>query len=114
MAGNAVTVRQVTCAQYGKKNIINLQLLIPWIKALATFVHICSVSCFVWLHPEVCEKDGYHMTWAVKLVQQICKVFSTTPEKFCFIQQLENMFSEVTREFFEFSVAGEVGQLSGV
>ncbi|KAM9710350.1 F-box only protein 47-like [Menidia menidia] len=53
----------------------------------------------------VCEKDGYHMSWAVNLVQQICKVFSTAPERFCFIQQLENMFSEVTREFFEFSVA---------
>ncbi|XP_054471869.1 F-box only protein 47-like [Anoplopoma fimbria] len=54
----------------------------------------------------VCEKDGYHMTWAVKMVQQICKVFSTAPERFCFIQQLENMFSEVTREFFEYSVTG--------
>ncbi|XP_030613689.1 F-box only protein 47 [Archocentrus centrarchus] len=54
----------------------------------------------------VCEKDGYHMSWAVKLVQQICKVFSTAPERFYFIQQLENTFSEVTREFFEFSVAG--------
>uniref|UniRef100_M3ZMM3 F-box protein 47 n=1 Tax=Xiphophorus maculatus TaxID=8083 RepID=M3ZMM3_XIPMA len=29
----------------------------------------------------VCEKDGYHMSWAVKLVQQICKVFSTAPER---------------------------------
>ncbi|XP_012775770.3 F-box only protein 47 isoform X1 [Maylandia zebra] len=54
----------------------------------------------------VCEKDGYHMSWAVKLVQEICKVFNTPPEKFYFIQQLENTFSEVTREFFEFSVAG--------
>eukprot|EP00064_Thunnus_orientalis_P004292 superscaffoldBa00000387_g4303 len=54
----------------------------------------------------VCEKDGYHMSWAVKLVQQICKVFGTAPEKFCFIQHLENMFSEVTREIFEFSVTG--------
>uniref|UniRef100_UPI0037E74BAA F-box only protein 47-like n=1 Tax=Semicossyphus pulcher TaxID=241346 RepID=UPI0037E74BAA len=54
----------------------------------------------------VCEKDGHHMSWVVKLVQQICKIFSTVPEKFCFIQQLENMFSEVTREFFEFSLAG--------
>lgn len=62
----------------------------------------------------MCEKDGYHMSWAVKLVQQICKVFSTAPEKFGFIQQLESTFSEVTREIFEFSVAGEVGQLSGV
>ncbi|XP_069009713.1 F-box only protein 47-like [Embiotoca jacksoni] len=54
----------------------------------------------------VCEKDGYHMSWAVKLVQQICKVFSTAPEKFCFIQELENMFSGVTRELYEFSIAG--------
>lgn len=48
------------------------------------------------------------MSWAVKLVQEICEVFNTPPEKFYFIQQLENTFSEVTREFFEFSVAGEV------
>ncbi|XP_022597057.1 F-box only protein 47 [Seriola lalandi dorsalis] len=54
----------------------------------------------------VCEKDGYHMKWAVKLVQQICKVYSTAPERFCFIREVENMFSEITREFFEFSVAG--------
>ncbi|KAM3608180.1 uncharacterized protein V6R79_020531 [Siganus canaliculatus] len=54
----------------------------------------------------VCEKDGYHMSWAVKLVQQICKVFGTAPEKFLFIQQLENMFSEVTRKTFEFSLGG--------
>ncbi|XP_040913490.1 F-box only protein 47-like [Toxotes jaculatrix] len=54
----------------------------------------------------VCEKDGCHMRWAVKLVQQICRVFSTAPERFCFIRQLENMFSELTRECFEFSVAG--------
>lgn len=52
------------------------------------------------------------MSWAVKLVLEICKVFSTAPEKFCFIQQLENMFSEITREFFEFSVTGEVLNLS--
>lgn len=61
-----------------------------------------------WLHPQVCEKDGYHMSWAVKLVQQICKVFSTAPEKFLFIQQLENMFSQVTREVFEYSAAGRM------
>ncbi|KAF3842975.1 hypothetical protein F7725_001824 [Dissostichus mawsoni] len=40
----------------------------------------------------VCEKDGYHMSWAVKMVQNLCKVFSTPPERFGFIQQLENMF----------------------
>ncbi|XP_034429988.1 F-box only protein 47-like isoform X2 [Hippoglossus hippoglossus] len=54
----------------------------------------------------VCEKEGYHMSWAVKLVRQLCNVFNTTPEKFYFIQQLENMFVEVTREFFDFYVTG--------
>nr|XP_020470070.1 F-box only protein 47 isoform X2 [Monopterus albus]XP_020470071.1 F-box only protein 47 isoform X2 [Monopterus albus]XP_020470072.1 F-box only protein 47 isoform X2 [Monopterus albus]XP_020470073.1 F-box only protein 47 isoform X2 [Monopterus albus]XP_020470074.1 F-box only protein 47 isoform X2 [Monopterus albus] len=54
----------------------------------------------------VCEKDGYHMSWAVKLVQQICKSFTTVHEKFYFIQQLENTFSEITREFVEVSAAG--------
>ncbi|KAI4805122.1 hypothetical protein KUCAC02_009752 [Chaenocephalus aceratus] len=45
----------------------------------------------------VCEKDGYHMSWAVKMVQNLCKVFSTPPERFGFIQQLENMFSDETK-----------------
>lgn len=73
--------------------------------------HVGSTFCFAPPRPQVCEKDGYHMTWAVKMVQQICKVFSTAPERFCFIQQLESMFSEVTREVFELSVTGEVEQL---
>uniref|UniRef100_A0A3Q3VWJ3 F-box domain-containing protein n=1 Tax=Mola mola TaxID=94237 RepID=A0A3Q3VWJ3_MOLML len=54
---------------------------------------------------QVCEKDGYHMSWAVKLVQELCNVFGTAVEKYRFIQQLEEMFSEVIREVFEFSVA---------
>ncbi|XP_019945432.2 F-box only protein 47 [Paralichthys olivaceus] len=53
-----------------------------------------------------CEKEGYHMSWAVKLVQKLCNVFTTTPERFYFIQQLENMFIEVTRDFLEFYVTG--------
>ncbi|XP_013866917.1 F-box only protein 47 [Austrofundulus limnaeus] len=53
----------------------------------------------------VCERDGYPMSWAVKLVQQICKLFSSESEKFSFIQQLENKFAEITREFFESSLA---------
>lgn len=71
-----------------------------------------SPAVFVPLLVQVCEKDGYHMSWAVKLVQQICKVFSTAPERFTFIQHLENMFSEVTREFYESSVAGGLKQLN--
>ncbi|XP_072300055.1 F-box only protein 47-like [Eucyclogobius newberryi] len=56
----------------------------------------------------VCEKDGYHMTWAVKLVLQICKVFRSEPEKFLFLQYLENMFAEMTRELFENAVGGNI------
>ncbi|KAK7904924.1 hypothetical protein WMY93_017531 [Mugilogobius chulae] len=56
----------------------------------------------------VCEKDGYHMNWAVKLVQQVCKVFNSDPEKFLFLQNLENMFAETTRDFFESSVGGNL------
>lgn len=63
-------------------------------------------SC-LWFLPQVCEKDGFHMSWAVKLVEQICRVFSTETEKHFFIQQLENTFSQVTREVFEHSAAGE-------
>ncbi|XP_075896096.1 F-box only protein 47-like [Nelusetta ayraudi] len=54
----------------------------------------------------VCEKDSFHMSWAVKLVEQICMVFSTDTEKHFFIQQLENTFSQVTREVFEHCAAG--------
>ncbi|XP_017279333.1 F-box only protein 47 [Kryptolebias marmoratus] len=54
----------------------------------------------------VCERDGYPMSWAVKLVQQICRLFSSAPEKLSFIQQLENKFAEITREFFESFLAG--------
>lgn len=46
------------------------------------------------------------MAWAVKLVDQICKVFSTDAEKSFFIQHLESTFSQVTREVFEHSAAG--------
>lgn len=53
----------------------------------------------------VCEKDGYHMSWAVKLVQEICKVIKSAQERFSFVTQLESTFSSVIREFIESSVA---------
>lgn len=71
----------------------------------------CEVTFISWLRAEVCEKDGYQMSWAVNLVQQVSKIFSTASEKFCFFERLENMFSEVTREFYEFSLAGKPRQL---
>lgn len=68
----------------------------------SSFLFYCSLLLLL----QVCEKDGYHMSWAVKLVQELCNVFGTAVEKYRFIQQLEEMFSEVIREVFEFSVAG--------
>lgn len=46
------------------------------------------------------------MSWVVKLMHQIYSIFSTAAEKFRFIQQLESMFTQVTIEMLEFSVAG--------
>uniref|UniRef100_A0A3B4AMC8 F-box domain-containing protein n=1 Tax=Periophthalmus magnuspinnatus TaxID=409849 RepID=A0A3B4AMC8_9GOBI len=66
--------------------------------------HLQEISRLIVYIILVCEKDGYHMNWAVKLVQQVCKVFSSDPEKFLFLQNLENMFAETTRDFFELSI----------
>ncbi|KAL7881166.1 hypothetical protein AOLI_G00080140 [Acnodon oligacanthus] len=54
----------------------------------------------------VSEKDGYCMKWAVKMTQQVCQVFSVASEKWSFIQNMENMFSEVTMEHYELVMAG--------
>uniref|UniRef100_A0A3B4AKV1 F-box domain-containing protein n=1 Tax=Periophthalmus magnuspinnatus TaxID=409849 RepID=A0A3B4AKV1_9GOBI len=70
--------------------------------------HLQEISRLIVYIILVCEKDGYHMNWAVKLVQQVCKVFSSDPEKFLFLQNLENMFAETTRDFFELSVGGNL------
>ncbi|XP_023673275.1 F-box only protein 47 isoform X1 [Paramormyrops kingsleyae] len=53
----------------------------------------------------VCEKDGYCMNWSVKMMQHLCKFFSTAPDKWSFIQSVENMFSEVTMEMYEVVLA---------
>ncbi|KAI4893676.1 hypothetical protein NFI96_003592 [Prochilodus magdalenae] len=54
----------------------------------------------------VSEKDGYCMNWAVKMTQQVCKVFPMASEKWSFIQSVENMFSETTVELYERVMAG--------
>ncbi|KAM9804924.1 F-box only protein 47-like [Neosynchiropus ocellatus] len=54
----------------------------------------------------VCEKEGYHMNWAAKLVHQIWKVISPVSQRFNFIEQLEDMFSEVTKELYETAIMG--------
>ncbi|XP_053536810.1 F-box only protein 47 [Ictalurus punctatus] len=55
----------------------------------------------------VSEEDGYCMNWVVKMIQQVCQVFSVALEKQSFIERLENMFSEVTMELVERVIAGE-------
>uniref|UniRef100_A0A3B3CVT1 F-box protein 47 n=1 Tax=Oryzias melastigma TaxID=30732 RepID=A0A3B3CVT1_ORYME len=67
----------------------------------ALFGHIAEVSRLIIYIILVCEKDGYQMSWAVNMVQQIFKVFSTATERFLFIQHLESSFSQITRETFE-------------
>lgn len=47
------------------------------------------------------------MNWVVKMIQQVCQVFSVALEKQSFIERLENMFSEVTMELVERVIAGE-------
>ncbi|XP_026802933.1 F-box only protein 47 [Pangasianodon hypophthalmus] len=54
----------------------------------------------------VSEKDGYCMNWVVKMIQQVCQVFSVALEKRAFIERMENMFSEVTMELVELVMAG--------
>lgn len=58
---------------------------------------------------QVCEKDGYSMSWAVKLVQHIYKSLSSAPEKFVFIQKLESKFTEITRELLDSFLTGDFG-----
>lgn len=47
------------------------------------------------------------MNWMVKMIQQVCQVFSVALEKRNLIERMENMFSEVTMELVELVMAGE-------
>ncbi|XP_078501757.1 F-box only protein 47 isoform X3 [Lissotriton helveticus] len=46
----------------------------------------------------VCEKDLYCMDWAVKMMQKVCKVFSTSTERNAFLQNVENTFARVVMD----------------
>ncbi|XP_037542058.1 F-box only protein 47-like [Nematolebias whitei] len=67
------------------------------------FTEISELLIYIIL---VCEKDGFSMSWAVKLVQHIYKSLSSAPEKFVFIQKLENKFTEITRELLDSFLIG--------
>ncbi|KAM6970333.1 F-box only protein 47-like [Aplochiton taeniatus] len=58
----------------------------------------------------VSEKDGYCMNWSVKMLQQVCQVFTTAAEKWSFIQSVENMFSEVISELYDVIIGEYMNQ----
>lgn len=58
---------------------------------------------------QVCEKDGYYMSWAVNLVNHIHRSLSSAHEKSDFIEKLENKFSEITRELLYSFSTGDFG-----
>ncbi|NWT92361.1 FBX47 protein, partial [Urocynchramus pylzowi] len=55
----------------------------------------------------VCEKDLYCMDWAVKMMQKVCKVFSTPWERNNFLQCLENSFARMLMDMLQAVLAGE-------
>ncbi|XP_039943070.1 F-box only protein 47 isoform X2 [Hirundo rustica] len=55
----------------------------------------------------VCEKDLYCMDWAVKMMQKVCKVFSTAWEKNNFLQCLEDTFAHMLMDMLQAVLAGE-------
>ncbi|XP_040292562.1 F-box only protein 47 [Bufo bufo] len=54
----------------------------------------------------VCEKDLYCMDWAVKMMQRICKVFSTQQERKTFLQNVENSFARVIMDLLQSVISG--------
>ncbi|XP_066192753.1 F-box only protein 47 [Sylvia atricapilla] len=55
----------------------------------------------------VCEKDLYCMDWAVKMMQKVCKVFSTPWERNNFLQCLENTFAHMLMDTLQAVLAGD-------
>ncbi|XP_061082863.1 F-box only protein 47-like [Conger conger] len=68
------------------------------------FLEISRLLVFLIL---VCEKDGFCMSWPVKMVQQICKVFPASEDKWSFVKGVESMLSEVAMEMYEVIMAGD-------
>ncbi|XP_045633737.1 F-box only protein 47 isoform X2 [Ursus americanus] len=55
----------------------------------------------------VCEKELYCMDWAVKMMQKVCKVFSTAMERNNFLQNVANAFACVIMEMLQSVMAGD-------
>lgn len=65
--------------------------------------HVSDISC---AH-QVCEKDLYCMDWAVKMMQKVCKVFSTPGERNIFLQSVENAFAHMVMDMLQAVLAGK-------
>lgn len=65
--------------------------------------HISNISCV----RQVCEKDLYCMDWAVKMMQKVCKVFSTPGERNIFLQSVENAFAHMVMDMLQAVLAGK-------
>ncbi|XP_028930858.1 F-box only protein 47 isoform X2 [Ornithorhynchus anatinus] len=55
----------------------------------------------------VCEKDLYCMDWAVKIMQRVCKVFSTQLERSNFLQSVENAFARIILDMLQSVMSGD-------
>uniref|UniRef100_G1QD54 F-box protein 47 n=1 Tax=Myotis lucifugus TaxID=59463 RepID=G1QD54_MYOLU len=55
----------------------------------------------------VCEKELYCMDWAVKMMQKVCKVFSTSVEKNNFLQNVANAFACIIMEMLQSIMSGD-------
>ncbi|KAF4012548.1 hypothetical protein G4228_003702 [Cervus hanglu yarkandensis] len=57
----------------------------------------------------VCEKELYCMDWAVKMMQRVCKVFSTPVERNNFLQSVANAFACAIMEMLQSVMSGRGG-----
>ncbi|KAI5944617.1 F-box only protein 47 [Manis javanica] len=55
----------------------------------------------------VCEKELYCMDWAVKMMQKVCKVFSTPVEGKNFLQSVAKTFAYVILEILQSLMSGD-------
>nr|XP_045013815.1 F-box only protein 47 [Jaculus jaculus] len=55
----------------------------------------------------VCEKELYCMDWTVKMMQKVCKVFSTAVERNNFLESVANAFTCVTMEMLQPVIYGD-------
>ncbi|XP_062968556.1 F-box only protein 47 isoform X2 [Cynocephalus volans] len=55
----------------------------------------------------VCEKELYCMDWAVKMMQKVCKVFSTPVERHNFLQSVANAFACIIMEMLQSIMSGD-------